>query len=57
MGVRQEFRKVALLTQEMAPDATFSLFIIPARLGAKDGENVVLLRVFGYSDITGITLA
>jgi hypothetical protein len=55
VGVRQEFRKVALLTQEMAPDTTFSLFIIPGSLGAKDGGNVVLLIVFGYSDVTGIT--
>jgi hypothetical protein len=41
----------------MAPDTMFFLFFIPGSLGAKDGGNVLLLRVFGYSDVTGITFA
>jgi hypothetical protein len=45
----------------MAPDTIspfiFFLFFIPGSLGAKDGGNMLLLRVFGYSDITGITFA
>ena len=57
MGVRREFRKVALSTQEMAPDTIFSLFFIPGSLGAKDGGNVIWLRVFGFSDVTGIAFA
>jgi hypothetical protein len=55
VGVRLEFRKVALSTQAMAPDTIFFLFFILGSFGAKDGGNVVLLRVFGYSDVTGIT--
>ena len=42
MGVRQQYRKVALSTQEMAPDTMFFLFFIPGSLGAKDGGNVLL---------------
>ena len=38
----------------MAPDTIFFLFSIPGSLGAKDGGNVVLLRVIKYSDVTGI---
>jgi hypothetical protein len=57
VGVRREFRKVALSTQEMAPDTIFFLFFIPGSLGAIDGGNMLLLRVFGYSDVTGITVA
>jgi hypothetical protein len=41
----------------MAPDNIFFLFFIPGSLGAKDGGNVVMLRVFGYSDVTGIIVA
>ena len=41
----------------MATDNIFLLFFIPGSLGAKDGGNVVLLRVFGYSDVTGIIFA
>ena len=41
----------------MAPDTIFFLLSIPGSLGAKDGGNMLLLRVFGYSDVTGITLA
>ena len=57
MGVRREFRKVALSTQAMAPDTVFSLFFIPGSLGAKDGENVLWLKLLGDSDVTGITFA
>ena len=32
-------------------------FFIPGSLGAQDGGNVLLLRAFGYSDVTGITFA
>lgn len=32
-------------------------FFIPGSLGAQDGGNLLLLKVFGYSDITGITFA
>lgn len=32
-------------------------FFIPASLGAQDGGNLLLLRAFGYSDVTGITFA
>jgi uncharacterized protein (TIRG00374 family) len=32
-------------------------FFIPGSLGAQDGGNLLLLRAFGYSDITGITFA
>ena len=55
--MRREFRKVALSTQEMAPDTTCPLFIIPGSLGAKDGGNMLLLTMFGYSDVTGVTFA
>jgi len=45
----------------MAPDTIFPLhflpLLIPGSLGAKDGRNMLLLRVFGYSDVTGITFA
>jgi uncharacterized protein (TIRG00374 family) len=32
-------------------------FFIPGSLGAQDGGNVLLLRAFGYSDVTGIAFA
>ena len=32
-------------------------FFIPGSLGAQDGGNVLLLKAFGYSDVTGITFA
>ena len=32
-------------------------FFIPGSLGAQDGGNLLLLKAFGYSDITGITFA
>lgn len=32
-------------------------FFIPGSLGAQDGGNLLLLQVFGYSDVTGITFA
>ena len=32
-------------------------FFIPGSLGAQDGGNMILLRAFGYSDVTGITFA
>lgn len=54
MGVRREFRKVALLTQEMTPDTMFFLLSIPASLGAKDGGNMLLLNVIGYSGVIDI---
>jgi hypothetical protein len=38
----------------MAPDNIFFLFFISGSLGAKDGGNVVLLRVIKYSGVTGI---
>ena len=57
MGVRREFSKVALSTQEMAPDTIFFLFFIPGSLGVKDGGNVLWLKLFGYSDVTGVTFA
>jgi hypothetical protein len=41
VGVRRQFRKVALSTQETAPDTMFFLFFIPGSLGAKDGGNVL----------------
>ena len=41
----------------MAPDTIFLLFSIPGSFGAKDGGNMLLLRVVGYSDVTGITFA
>ena len=56
MGVRREFRKVALLTQEMVSDTIFFLFFIPGSLGAKDAGNVLLLRIFRYFDAAGTTL-
>jgi len=34
-----------------------STFFIPGSLGAQDGGNLLLLSVFGYSDLTGITFA
>ena len=56
MGVRREFRKVALLTQEMVSDTIFFLFFIPGSLGEKDAGNVLLLRIFRYFDAAGTTL-
>lgn len=41
----------------MAPDTMFFLFSIPGSFGAKDDGNMLLLRVVGYSDVTGITFA
>ena len=32
-------------------------FFIPGSLGAQDGGNLLFLRAFGYSDVTGITFA
>lgn len=32
-------------------------FFIPGSLGAQDGGNMLVLKVFGYSDVTGITFA
>ncbi|HSN04555.1 MAG TPA: lysylphosphatidylglycerol synthase transmembrane domain-containing protein [Nitrospira sp.] len=32
-------------------------FFIPGSLGAQDGGNLLLLKAFGYSDVTGITFA
>jgi glycosyltransferase 2 family protein len=32
-------------------------FIIPGSLGAQEGGNMLLLRAFGYSDVTGITFS
>ncbi len=32
-------------------------FFIPGSLGAQDGGNLLLLKAFGYSDLTGITFA
>lgn len=32
-------------------------FFIPGSLGAQDGGNVLLLKAFGYSDVTGIAFA
>ncbi len=32
-------------------------FFIPGSLGVQDGGNMLLLRAFGYSDVTGITFA
>jgi uncharacterized protein (TIRG00374 family) len=34
-----------------------STFFIPGSLGAQDGGNLLLLRAFGFSDVTGITFA
>ena len=34
--------KVALLTQEMAPDTISLLFLFPGSRGANDGENMLL---------------
>ena len=34
-----------------------STFFIPGSLGAQDGGNLLLLKAFGYSDVTGITFA
>jgi len=34
-----------------------STFFIPGSLGAQDGGNLLLLKTFGYSDVTGITFA
>jgi len=34
-----------------------STFFIPGSLGTQDGGNLLLLRAFGYSDVTGITFA
>jgi hypothetical protein len=40
----------------MAPDAISFLFFIPGSFGAKDGGNVLLLRIIGYSNVTCITV-
>jgi glycosyltransferase 2 family protein len=32
-------------------------FFIPGSLGAQDGGNLLLLKAFGYSDLTGVTFA
>jgi uncharacterized protein (TIRG00374 family) len=32
-------------------------FFIPGSLGAQDGGNVLLLKTFGYSEVTGLTFA
>lgn len=32
-------------------------FFIPGSLGAQDGGNVLLLKAFGYSEVTGLTFA
>jgi len=32
-------------------------FFIPGSLGAQDGGNMLVLKAFGYSDVTGITFA
>ncbi|MBU6433258.1 MAG: flippase-like domain-containing protein [Nitrospirae bacterium] len=32
-------------------------FFIPGSLGAQDGGNLLLLKAFGYTDVTGITFA
>ena len=34
-----------------------STFFIPGSLGTQDGGNLLLLKAFGYSDVTGITFA
>jgi uncharacterized protein (TIRG00374 family) len=34
-----------------------STFFIPGSLGTQDGGNLLLLKVFGYSDVTGIAFA
>jgi len=34
-----------------------STFFIPGSLGAQDGGNLLLLKAFGYSDVSGITFA
>ena len=39
----------------MAPDTVSFPFFISGILGAKDGLNVLILRVFRWSDFTGIT--
>ena len=41
----------------MVPNTISVLFFISCSLGAKDGGNVLLLRIVGYSGVTGITLA
>jgi hypothetical protein len=45
MGARREFRKVALSTQEMAPNAILFLFYIRGSLSAKDAGNMLLLDI------------
>ena len=55
--MRWEFRSVVLSTRDMAPDTVFFPFFISGILGAKDGWNVLVLRVFRCSDFTGITFA
>ena len=57
MGVRWEFRTVALLTQEMTPDTMFFLLSIPGSLDAIDRGNMLLLNVIGYSGVIGIIFA
>jgi hypothetical protein len=56
--VRQKFRKVALLTLEMAPDAISLLFPSLAAWAKIWREcAIVLVRVYGNSDVTGIAFA
>jgi hypothetical protein len=43
--MRWEFRDVVLSTQDMAPDTIIFAIFIPGLLGAKDGWNVLGLRV------------
>jgi len=38
----------------MTPDTMFFLLSIPASLGAKDGGNMLLLNVIGYSGVIDI---
>ena len=41
----------------MVPEAVFFLFLIPGILSVEDGWNVLILRVIGCSDFTGLTFA
>jgi len=41
----------------MAPDTVTFPFFISGILGAKYGWNVLVSKVFRYSDVTGITFA
>lgn len=55
--MRREFRNVGPSTQTMAPDTVIFLFFIPGILGAKDGWDVLGLKVLRCSDFIGITFA